>query len=215
MICTSSSFFYLKCRFGSFMFHNEGFVFMLQIYCSQYYHYYSYRVIFSSRSYFFWLGVPAWLLWTMSFWLLVDLSVIPGRQSSLNCCMPLERASLMGLLEFQSVSTALFVSNISFLHPGSRDDATGCCDVGDATQKAVAWKNESLSEMTVNVDICCFVFLMSLKRRVWWNMKATNLISQNLLLQRSLCAAWERETSWMQITDASVLQETGSVSAPS
>lgn len=127
------------------MFHNEGIVFMLQIYCSQYYHYYFYRVIFPSRSYFFWLGIPAWLLWTMNFWLLVDLSVIPGRQSSLNCCLPLERASLMGLLEFQSVSTVLFVSNISFLHPGSRDDATGCYDVGDTTQKAVAWKNESLS----------------------------------------------------------------------
>lgn len=94
------------------MFHNEGIVFMLQIYCSQYYHYYFYRVIFPSRSYFFWLEIPAWLLWTMSFWLLVDLSVIPGRQRCLNCCMPLERALLMGLLEFQSVSTVLFVSNI-------------------------------------------------------------------------------------------------------
>lgn len=156
MICTwlnffkfiflfSFSFFNLKCRFGSFMFHNEGIVFMLQIHCSQYYHYYFYGVVFPSRSCFFWLGIPAWLLWTMSLWLLVDLSVIPGRQSSLNCCLPLERASLMGMLEFQSVSTVLFVSNISFLHPGSRDDATGCYDVGDTTQKAVAWKNESLS----------------------------------------------------------------------
>lgn len=67
--------------------------------------------IFLSRSYIFWLGVSAWLLWTMSIWLLLDLPVLPGRQSCLNCCMPLERASLMGLLECQSVSGAFSLFN--------------------------------------------------------------------------------------------------------
>lgn len=68
--------------------------------------------IFLSRSYIFWLGVSAWLLWAMSIWLLLDLRALPGRQSCLNCCMPLERASLMGLLECQSVSGAFSLFNI-------------------------------------------------------------------------------------------------------
>lgn len=82
--------------------------------------------IFLSWSSSFWLGVSAWLLWMMSIWLLMDPSVLPGRQSCLNCCMPLERASLMGLLESQSVSAAFSLSRyyLGLNEQGSLDDAT-------------------------------------------------------------------------------------------
>lgn len=85
----------------------------------------------------FQLGYADWL----ALGLLVDLSVVPGRQSSLNCCMSLERASLIGLLEFQSVSAAFSLSNL----PASTSRASQMMQQKQPQwqcyQEAMAWRN--------------------------------------------------------------------------
>lgn len=110
-------------------------------------------------------------------------SVLAGRRSGLNCCMPLERASLMGLLESQSVS-ALCFSLISRLQQAGQP---WWCNKRlrfvDATQEAVAWRSEisfmplsgllmsnwNPAEMTLYVNICWVWFLSFVARLVLWN----------------------------------------------
>lgn len=53
-----------------------------QCLCSRYYVLFT-HLFFSVEVLSFGSGVSAWLHWLMSVWLLVDLSVVPGRQSSL------------------------------------------------------------------------------------------------------------------------------------
>lgn len=157
--------------------------------CCRQYHFYIYfsMGIFLLRSYIFWLGLSTWLLWMMRIWLPMDLSVFPGRQICLNCCMPLERASLMGLLESQSVS--LLTSWLE--HTGQPWWCNKLLWFGDGTQEAAAWRNHIsfmplLGRLMSNRDPADSIFYVNVcwvcfcacrlaglvKPWVWWNATA-------------------------------------------
>lgn len=148
--------------------------------------------IFLSRTYIFWLQFSAWLLWIMSIWLLMYLLVLPGRQSCLNCCMPLEHASLMELLESQSVSVVFSLSNI----PAWTSRAALMMQ-----QTALVWWRHQWylfhasfrnpAEMTFYVNVCWVCFCVCrqaalVKQRAWWNMTAMHSDSYRDLISQTV-----------------------------